>query len=300
MKNLKEFVADHIGEQHFDHIAVGVIDFTQGDYQSVLFKDKKHQKNVDAVYFDLASITKPLVLGCSFLQKKESFDEQDRLLLNHRAGLMSGGRLSSYNWKEYISSLELKESPPLYSDYSALRLQIELEKKVGSLYDLNRPLWDPEIVHWLDIKEKHRCVETGIRRGKMIRGDVHDDNSYNIKEYLSHAGLFSTVGGLCRTMLSYDQSFSLLNVMEEAFEEEKGLQRFLNGWDTVQDDQKSLAGPGCSKKTFGHLGFTGTSLWIDCVKRRGCVLLTNETKRYWYDRKGLNDLRRSLGSYCWE
>jgi CubicO group peptidase (beta-lactamase class C family) len=51
--------------------------------------------------------------------------------------------------------------------------------------------------------------------------------------------------------------------------------------------------------TFGHLGFTGTSIWIDPQKKKGHVILTNATKKYYYDRQGLNDLRRQIGEAIW-
>jgi CubicO group peptidase (beta-lactamase class C family) len=75
--------------------------------------------------------------------------------------------------------------------------------------------------------------------------------------------------------------------------------RFILGFDRVTDTENTLAGKGCSHQTFGHLGFTGTSFWIDLEKNRAAVILTNATQSYWYDRQGLNDLRRQLGSALW-
>ena len=76
--------------------------------------------------------------------------------------------------------------------------------------------------------------------------------------------------------------------------------RFENGWDRVEDPSSTLAGAGCSNRTFGHLGFTGTSIWIDSVKKLGHVILSNATKNYWYDKKSLNIYRRNLGKLVWE
>ncbi|MFT6604544.1 MAG: hypothetical protein ACJARO_002067, partial [Bacteriovoracaceae bacterium] len=42
------------------------------------------------------------------------------------------------------------------------------------------------------------------------------------------------------------------------------------------------------------------SLWIDAEKRTGWVLLTNSTQNYWYHRKKLNELRRTLGEIAWK
>ena len=64
--------------------------------------------------------------------------------------------------------------------------------------------------------------------------------------------------------------------------------------------KKTLAGDGCSPHTFGHLGFTGTSIWVDCEKSLGVITLTNATKKFWFERDGLNNIRRSIGSFVWK
>jgi CubicO group peptidase (beta-lactamase class C family) len=76
--------------------------------------------------------------------------------------------------------------------------------------------------------------------------------------------------------------------------------RFVNGWDRAQDLENTLAGTGCSEHTFGHLGFTGTSIWIDPVKKLGHVILSNATKLYWYDKQDLNNFRRLIGQRIWQ
>jgi CubicO group peptidase (beta-lactamase class C family) len=47
------------------------------------------------------------------------------------------------------------------------------------------------------------------------------------------------------------------------------------------------------------LGFTGTSIWIDPERMLGHVILSNATKIHWYDKQGLNDLRRAIGQEVW-
>jgi CubicO group peptidase (beta-lactamase class C family) len=66
------------------------------------------------------------------------------------------------------------------------------------------------------------------------------------------------------------------------------------------DKANTLAGLGCSENTFGHLGFTGTSFWIDLEKARGAVILTNATQSYWYERSGLTNLRKTIGEAIWK
>ena len=87
--------------------------------------------------------------------------------------------------------------------------------------------------------------------------------------------------------------------MKEEFQSHKNEDRFIVGFDHVMDPQNTLAGAGASIKTFGHLGFTGTSFWIDTTKDKGAIILTNATKTYWYERSGLTLLRKTLGEKIW-
>jgi len=87
--------------------------------------------------------------------------------------------------------------------------------------------------------------------------------------------------------------------MKEAFSS-RAFDRYLLGWDTVKDNSNTLAGIGAPQNTFGHLGFTGTSIWIDATSGWGWLLLTNGTKKYWYNRDQLNSLRKNIGQILWK
>ena len=299
IENLREPISNIMNMQHFDDVAIGIIDFKSKKFETLEwheghFVDSRYER----YFFDLASLTKPLTLASAYLLDPSKFTPQMQLLLNHRAGITSGGRISATNWREYINNFKIIESPTLYSDYSALRAMLEIEKVYNrDLYSVSSYFWDKELIHWSDILEPERSPITGVRRKRLIQGVVHDDNAYYLGEKVSHAGLFSTIEGLCQSLLNLDKKTKMLEVMERDFSSKH--ERFLNGWDTVTDPEESLAGSGCSLKTFGHLGFTGTSIWIDCEKARGAVILSNATKNYWYDRKGLTILRKELGQLIW-
>lgn len=293
--------------QHFDSLAVGLIDFQNKSYDCF----ELHagiESTTPYLYFDLASLTKPLTNSVARLARPELFDGQMDLLLNHKAGLPSGGLLSRDTWKEELWAYTPSTTPceTLYSDYSSLRCMLELEKKShATLKELSSPFFDRECVHWKDLPEDAISPETGFRQKKVICGEVHDNNAYNIGSFLSHAGLFSTIGGLCRTLLNIDEKLQLNATLKEAYKTQNPNDRFILGFDRVMDPGKTLAGVGASSLTFGHLGFTGTSFWIDlnpssasCPK--GAVILTNATQTYWYDREGLNHLRRTLGELIWK
>lgn len=294
MQELVRLSLDLLKNQHFDSLAVGVLNFSKGTYESFEILHKNIVSPRPFAYFDLASLTKPLTLASTKLKHPELFDEKLNLLLNHCAGLPMGGRLPQKGWREELEKYSIEKSETLYSDYSALRLQIELEKKSGKgLKELSSYFWDKELSFWTELSQENYFPETGFRRGQTIQGEVHDPNCFNLQTFTSHAGLFGTVDGLCRSLLSLDKQTNLIDKMEKAFASRSG--RFLEGWDTVEDPSKSLAGPKVGLKTFGHLGFTGTSIWIDSEKKRGSVILSNATQNYWYERNGLSQLRRSLG-----
>lgn len=300
MEKLKKLSVELMANQHFDTLAVAVIDFKNKSFESFemqagIFSTKPY------LYYDLASVTKPLTLSSVRLKRPELFDEKIMLLLNHKAGLPMGGLLSKKKWREELMAYEIKESPSLYSDYSALRCMLELEKKSGTkLEELCSYYFDRELVHWKKLPEDSFSPEYGIRNKKIVCKEVHDNNCFNIGEFVSHAGLFATVDGLCRSLLNLERETKMMEQVGTAFSSQKTEDRFILGFDRVQDAENTMAGKGASMKTFGHLGFTGTSFWIDLEKMRGSVILSNATQTYWYDKAGVNHLRKTLGSAIWK
>ena len=291
-EGLEPFVFKTLEKSHFDSVAIGVIDFENWTFESRFFTRSSEQQDLDKHYFDLASLTKPLTLGLSYLVLPEIYTDEMILLLEHRAGLPALGRLSKKTWKEQILSYQIKESDVHYSDFSALRLQLEIERvSKKPIYEMISPYFDSELKNWLDLKDEN-CLPTGQRLKKLICGQVHDDNAFVIGERVSHAGLFSTVSGLCQTLINIDKEFNLVKNMSGEYPH-----RFNKGFDTVTDPKNSLAGPISSSSTFGHLGFTGTSFWIYPHLNKGIVVLTNETIKFWYDRKVLNSFRKEVVTF---
>ena len=303
MQELQMLAINLMRNQKFDALAVGIIDFKLGDFNSFEIHSSNVFSKTPELYFDIASLTKPVTLAANYLLHPEWFNNDMILLLNHRGGLPAwgrlSGRLSKEQWRNQINSYPIIPSQTLYSDYSALRLMLEIEKKSGKNFKtLCFEYLDNEIKFWKDIEDKSKCPITGIRNSKPIQGIVHDDNAHIISEFCSHAGLFGTINGICKTLLTLEKKKNLTNFMSEEFDK-KNHERYIAGWDTVEDYSNTLAGDGAGLKTFGHLGFTGTSIWIDAEKKIGHVILTNATRENWYDRKGLNDLRKGIGKYIW-
>jgi CubicO group peptidase (beta-lactamase class C family) len=118
-------------------------------------------------------------------------------------------------------------------------------------------------------------------RGGLVHGAVHDDNAYVLGGLAGHAGLFGTASDLLRFAMVWleaidgDSDYLPAGVAREFVKRlptEKGGSRAL-GWDCPS--AASSAGKLVSSAAFGHLGYTGTSLWVDPDRKAAVVLLTN-------------------------
>ncbi len=284
-----------------DCLAFGMIDFEKKTYQCFTIAHGEILSSPSALWFDLSSLTKPLSLGAIYLKFPELFNREMLWLLEHRAGLVPWGILPRNGYKEQLLSYPIKESPTHYSDFSALRLMLEIEQKLSKdLKVAASYFWDSELKYWRDLFGTEKTSVTGWRKG-WIRGEVYDPNAFNIQTDTPHAGLFATIEGLCRSLISLEEKTSFGDRIKREIEDrekKKAQHRFVWGWDRAEGED-TLAGSGCSEYTFGHLGFTGTMMWVDAGKKRGYVLLTNATKYYGYEKAGLNQLRRGIGQKVW-
>ena len=284
--------------QHFDTVAFALVDFERQQFESFVLQGGGVP--AEPVYFDLASLTKPLTLSALFHRRPDLFSDSDHLLHNHRGGLPPWGVLSRSHWKENLLGYPVGASPVCYSDYSALRLMLELEKKSDQTFkEMCSFYWDPEMLFWRDLPAGVNCPATGRRQGCNIVGEVNDANGWNLGVFCSHAGLFATVEGLARSLLNLDRGTQFLETMNKAFDSFEPQERFLHGWDTPSRGD-SLAGEGHGPHTFGHLGFTGTSIWIDPGRKGGQILLTNGCHPWQHARGGLGHLRRKMGQEGWQ
>jgi beta-glucosidase-like glycosyl hydrolase/CubicO group peptidase (beta-lactamase class C family) len=118
-------------------------------------------------------------------------------------------------------------------------------------------------------------------RKRLIVGEVHDENAWAMDGVAGHAGLFSTVGDIsafARMLLNggiYAHRRLLTRATIQAFtsRETVGDSARTLGWDVPVTP--STSGRYFSPRSFGHLGFTGTSLWIDPERSLFVILLTN-------------------------
>ncbi len=117
-------------------------------------------------------------------------------------------------------------------------------------------------------------------RKKVLRGEVDDDNAYAVGGIDGHAGLFGdalSVYGLCSEILKALQNRPSLvltpGIIKKFVKKDKGFER-VAGFDTPSKKESS-SGRFFSESSIGHLGFTGTSFWIDPENGLIIVLLTN-------------------------
>lgn len=127
-----------------------------------------------------------------------------------------------------------------------------------------------------------RCAPTEFDawRGRLLVGEVHDENAWALGGAAGHAGLFGTadaVGAFARAVLrtlAGDRLLAAPGTMRRfaARTGVPGSSRAL-GWDTMLPT--SSCGTRLSPGAIGHTGFTGTSLWIDWERDLYVVVLTN-------------------------
>jgi uncharacterized protein YbbC (DUF1343 family)/CubicO group peptidase (beta-lactamase class C family) len=265
--------------------------------------------------FDLASLTKPIATGTSIFKLVEAgklrLSDKAKLhlpeltepaweaitlehLLTHTSGLPSGNASSDYKEGitqsiKKINNLKLLAPPGerfTYSDIGFIMLGEIVQRTSGRLLD---QFSRDEIFLPLGMKEtgynpsetlKPRIAPTQKEKDGMLRGVVHDPRARLLNGIAGHAGLFSTVDDLalyCAMILNPSNSKVLshasIRTMTQARAVPNGWRTF--GWDcdTAFSSNRGELFPKGS--TFGHTGFTGTSIWFDPASQTAVIFLSN-------------------------
>jgi CubicO group peptidase (beta-lactamase class C family) len=191
----------------------------------------------------------------------------------------------------YSSKLEYPTGEKMvYSDLGIITLAKIIEKVTGKRFD---KFCKDEIFAPLKMKStlfnppdslKKFCAPTEVDnywRNRLLQGEVHDEASAMLNGVAGHAGLFSIASDIAKLMsvlvnngMNDGKSFinpETVKLFTKRFSEQSS--RAL-GWDT-KSETGSSAGDFFSPNSFGHTGYTGTSVWVDPERKLFVVLLTN-------------------------
>jgi beta-N-acetylhexosaminidase len=221
-----------------------------------------------------------------------------RQLLSHSGGLEWWAPLhqelrSQKAYVERIQAMDLVYEPGTqskYTDLGVILLGEILERVAGRSLEgfvLERvftPLGMAETRYRPPSAWLPRIAPTELDpwRRRLVHGEVHDENAFALGGVAPHAGLFGTAPDLARfaQMLLwggiYDHQRIVSRRTLEAFTRPAGVPGSTRalGWDT-KSPEGSSAGTLFSASSFGHTGFTGTSLWLDPERELFVILLTN-------------------------
>jgi CubicO group peptidase (beta-lactamase class C family) len=242
-----------------------------------------------------------LLAHCSGLPGWRAYYKE--ILKVERAGRVNF--LCSHGAKQHVYELIHREKPEaepgrtvVYSDLGFILLGEAIEEVSGASLDrfcqdrIFKPLGlratsfiDLSLVRTrrlVPVTEMIAPTERCEWRKKVICGEVHDDNAYAMGGVAGHSGLFASAGDVnllvskLRDCYFGKNPFLPESLMQEAFTRDKTVAQSPRtlGWDTPAT-AGSAAGSRFSKKTVGHLGFTGTSVWLDLEKGVHVVLLSN-------------------------
>jgi CubicO group peptidase (beta-lactamase class C family) len=135
-------------------------------------------------------------------------------------------------------------------------------------------------------------------RGRRCWGEVHDENACGVGGVAGHAGLFGTardVAAFGQAWLDADPRLNVAPDLRQAAigerEQTDGMRRGL-GW-MIKAFQDSSAGDLFSPDSYGHTGFTGTSLWVDPDRALVVVCLTNRVYPG-REKEGIHAFRRAI------
>ena len=167
--------------------------------------------------------------------------------------------------RAFVLQREWRAGPAVYSDINFILLGIAMERLTGAALDA----WP--LAPGLSYRPPGPCVATEACpwRGRVVKGEVHDENAFALGGAAGHAGLFGTIDGVldaAQALLTSDTPAVAAMRTRMNADRTAGWERRFHGWP---------GGDACSDETIGHTGFTGTGLWIDYGRGVAWTLLTN-------------------------
>ncbi|HUD71463.1 MAG TPA: serine hydrolase domain-containing protein [Dongiaceae bacterium] len=250
-------------------------------------------------------------------------------LLTHRSGLPAWDALYAHATDRAGRIARLQALPPAhppllgvtYSCPNYLLLGFAIERTAGATLEglfrdlVGAPLGGPDILYRPGRERRPRIAATergnareralagaaaasyNAWRSEIIWGDVHDNNAHSLGGVAGNAGLFGSARGVATVAREFLPGGRGLFGDEEralfAHDFTPGLDQARSVGFQIAATPGSAAGAALARESFGHTGFTGTSLWVDPRSRRLYVLLTNRVHPRWQD-FDMNALRREF------
>jgi CubicO group peptidase (beta-lactamase class C family) len=130
-------------------------------------------------------------------------------------------------------------------------------------------------------------------RGRVLRGEVHDENAAALGGAAGHAGLFGTADAILDFVADLAGGRLLGGNSVDEMRQRQTATRTI-GWEAANPGWSG--GDRCSDDTIGHTGFTGTGLWIDWTRGLAWTLLTNRVHPSRFFESGIIGLRKEVGN----
>jgi CubicO group peptidase (beta-lactamase class C family) len=219
-----------------------------------------------------------------------------RMLLTHTGGLEAFARLYEQGVRgreQYLREIArrpMRGAPGaemVYSDWDMILVQLVIERITGQTLDafvasrLFQPLGMTDTQFRPDsaLRPRIAVTEREATRG-LLWGEVHDGNAWAIGGVSGHAGLFSTAHDLAAfaQMMLNNGSYNGVGLLVPQQVARWTAPQLPNtsralGWDTPSSP--SSAGRHFSPRSYGHTGFTGTSMWMDPERGLFVIILAN-------------------------
>ena len=249
-------------------------------------------------------------------------------LLTHTGGLRAfvpfhrKGITTAEGVLQFIYQDTLQYTPGtqmIYSDFDMILLGKIVEKVTGMDLDtyLRKTFFEPLGMYHTGFRplgklplDSTRIAPTEIDsvfRKKLVWGEVHDETAWILGGIAGHAGLFSTAEDLAifaQMLLNggtyggkqflKPETIRLFTTPVEPAHHTRAL-----GWDTRSPSGYSSAGHFFGPRSFGHTGFTGTSIWIDPDQKLFVILLTNRVYPTRANRK-IIDIRPRVDDHAYQ
>lgn len=158
------------------------------------------------------------------------------------------------------------------------RLDVLAEQQIFSRLGMKNSMYHPPKKIWPEIAPTE--YDANFRK-RLVQGEVHDENAFAMGGVAGHAGLFGTapdIAAFCQMLLNggiYAHQRILRRATVSQFTAPQALSGGTRTLGWVVPTEGSSSGHLFSPHSFGHTGFTGTSIWIDPDQQVFVVLLTN-------------------------